>query len=120
MLYFVHPKVPKPVTISGKTGCHGDDEKAVFAGLCDIVEEVIELYKRDGKPVPTPTSWKALVTADVNVYVDMLPMAPLPDDALVVRGGQNLSESFAQGSGVTSRRVGKLRECRSIVLQAYL
>jgi hypothetical protein len=28
-------------------------------------------------------------------------MAALPDDALVVRGGQNLPESFAQGSGVT-------------------
>ena len=27
--------------------------------------------------------------------------APLPDDALVVRGGQNLPESFASGSGVT-------------------
>lgn len=27
--------------------------------------------------------------------------APLPDDALVVRGGQNLPESFANGSGVT-------------------
>jgi predicted RNase H-like HicB family nuclease len=27
-------------------GCHGDDEKAVFAELCDIVEEVIELYNK--------------------------------------------------------------------------
>lgn len=26
---------------------------------------------------------------------------PLPDDAFVVRGGQNLPESFASGSGVT-------------------
>jgi predicted RNase H-like HicB family nuclease len=39
-------------------GCHGDDEKEVFAELCDIVEETIELYKRDGKPLPTPTSGK--------------------------------------------------------------
>jgi len=43
-------------------GCHGDDEKAVFAELCDIVEEVIELYKQDGKPLPTPTSRKTLIT----------------------------------------------------------
>jgi len=43
-------------------GCHGDDEKGVFAELCDIVEEVIELYQQDGTPLPTPTSWKALVT----------------------------------------------------------
>lgn len=29
-------------------------------------------------------------------------MPSLPDDALVVRGGENLPESFAQGSGVTT------------------
>ncbi|MDY3557520.1 hypothetical protein R5W23_000046 [Gemmata sp. JC673] len=28
-------------------------------------------------------------------------IAPLPDDALVIRGGQNLPDSFANGSGVT-------------------
>ena len=39
-------------------GCHGDDEEKVFAGLCSLVEEVIELYKRDGKPLPPPTSGK--------------------------------------------------------------
>ena len=37
-------------------GCHGDDEKAVFAELCDIVDEVIELYHEDGKPLPPPTA----------------------------------------------------------------
>lgn len=26
-------------------GCHGDDEKAVFEELCQIVEEAIELYR---------------------------------------------------------------------------
>jgi hypothetical protein len=30
-------------------GCHGDNEKQVFAELCEIVEETIELYHRDGK-----------------------------------------------------------------------
>ena len=39
-------------------GCHGDDEKEVFAELCDIVEEAIELYKKDGKPLPAATSGK--------------------------------------------------------------
>jgi predicted RNase H-like HicB family nuclease len=43
-------------------GCHGDDEKAVFAELCDIVSEVIALYKQEGKPLPPPTSWQALST----------------------------------------------------------
>jgi hypothetical protein len=35
-------------------------------------------------------------------------MEPLPDDALVVRGGQNLPENFAQGSGVTADAGGKV------------
>ena len=39
-------------------GCHGEDEKAVFAELCDIVEETIQLYTRDAKPLPPPTSGK--------------------------------------------------------------
>ncbi len=39
-------------------GCHGDDEKRVFDELCSIVEETIELYKKDGKPLPPPTSGK--------------------------------------------------------------
>ena len=37
-------------------GCHGEDEKEVFAQLCQIVDEVIELYKMDRKPLPPPTS----------------------------------------------------------------
>jgi hypothetical protein len=36
-------------------GCHGDDEKAVFAELCLIVDETIREYKRDGKSLPPPT-----------------------------------------------------------------
>lgn len=39
-------------------GCHGDDEQAVFAELCQIVEETIESYKRDGRPLPSPTAGK--------------------------------------------------------------
>jgi hypothetical protein len=35
-------------------------------------------------------------------------MASLPDDALVVRGGQNLPESFAKGSGVKRDSQGRL------------
>jgi predicted RNase H-like HicB family nuclease len=36
-------------------GCHGDDEKAVFYELCRIVEEAIELYRKDCKPLPPPS-----------------------------------------------------------------
>jgi predicted RNase H-like HicB family nuclease len=37
-------------------GCHGADERCVFDELCCIVEEVIELYREDGKPLPQSTS----------------------------------------------------------------
>jgi predicted RNase H-like HicB family nuclease len=33
-------------------GCHGDDERAVFDELVQIVEEAVALYKADGKPLP--------------------------------------------------------------------
>ena len=36
-------------------GCHGEDEQAVFAELCEIVEETISLYQQDGRPLPEPT-----------------------------------------------------------------
>ena len=37
-------------------GCHGHDERQVFAELCQIVDEVIHLYRADGKPLPPPTA----------------------------------------------------------------
>ena len=37
-------------------GCHGDDEQQVFEELCRVVEETIDLYRQDGKPLPPPTS----------------------------------------------------------------
>ena len=37
-------------------GCHGDDERAVFSELCQIVEEAIKLYEEDGKSLPPATS----------------------------------------------------------------
>lgn len=41
-------------------GCHGDDEKQVFEELCRIVDEAIDLYRQDGKPLPPPTSGRDL------------------------------------------------------------
>lgn len=41
-------------------GCHGSDERAVFDELCSIVEETIELYHQDDKPLPPPTSGRDL------------------------------------------------------------
>ena len=48
-------------------GCHGDDEKEVFADLCQIVEEAIELYRKDGKPLPPPTSGRDFANKMQNV-----------------------------------------------------
>jgi len=42
-------------------GCHGDDERQVFDQLCAIVKETVELYERDGKPLPKPLSGRDLV-----------------------------------------------------------
>ena len=39
-------------------GCHGDNEQRVFEELCQVVDEAIVLYKRDHKPLPSPTSGK--------------------------------------------------------------
>lgn len=36
-------------------GCHGDDERQVFAELCQIVDEAVHLYRVDGKPLPPAT-----------------------------------------------------------------
>ncbi len=41
-------------------GCHGDDERAVFDELCQIVDEAIALYQADGKPLPSPTAGRDL------------------------------------------------------------
>ena len=43
-------------------GCHGDDEQAVFNELCQIVEEAIEIYRKEGKPLPPPTSGRDFAT----------------------------------------------------------
>ncbi len=41
-------------------GCHGADERRVFEELCQIVDEAIELYRLDGKPLPPATSGRDL------------------------------------------------------------
>lgn len=39
-------------------GIHGDDEAGVYRELCQAVEEWIELYERDGEPLPEATAGK--------------------------------------------------------------
>ncbi len=40
-------------------GCHGDDERQVFAELCQIVEEAVALYRAERRPLPPATSGRA-------------------------------------------------------------
>jgi hypothetical protein len=37
-------------------GCHGPDEKEVFAEPCEIVEEPVALYRADDQPLPPSTA----------------------------------------------------------------
>ncbi len=43
--------------------CHGRDERQVFDELCQIVEETLDLYRKDDKPLPAPLSGKEFVNA---------------------------------------------------------
>jgi len=42
-------------------GCHGADAKSVFAELCEIIEETVQLYEQDRKPLPAPMSGRDFV-----------------------------------------------------------
>lgn len=50
-------------------GCHGDNERKVFDELCRIVEETIQLYRQDGKFLPSPLSGRDFVNALQGVAV---------------------------------------------------
>ncbi len=41
-------------------GCHGDNERQVFEELCQVVNEAVELYRIDGKPLPPATAGRDL------------------------------------------------------------
>jgi predicted RNase H-like HicB family nuclease len=44
-------------------GCHGEEQQQVFQELCGIVEEIVELYRQEGRPLPPPTGGRDLVNA---------------------------------------------------------
>ncbi|PCI21651.1 MAG: hypothetical protein COB67_13910 [SAR324 cluster bacterium] len=39
--------------------CHGEEEQKVYRELCQILDEWIELYQQDGKPLPRATAGKS-------------------------------------------------------------
>ena len=43
-------------------GCHGINEQKVFNELCQIVEETVALYKREGKSLPEPTYGRGILS----------------------------------------------------------
>ncbi len=36
------------------TGIHGNDPTEVYADLCELVEEVIDHFESEGRPLPSP------------------------------------------------------------------
>ena len=40
--------------------CHGDNEAEVYAELCSIVDEWLEIFRQDGKPLPPPTAGQGI------------------------------------------------------------
>ncbi len=40
--------------------CHGENEQEVYAELCEIVDEWLALWKKESKPLPSPTYGKGI------------------------------------------------------------
>ena len=36
--------------------CHGENEAEVYKELCAVVDEWIEIYEKEGRPLPPPTA----------------------------------------------------------------
>ena len=41
-------------------GVHGSEETAVYAELCEAVDEWIRLHEVEGRPLPEPTSLREI------------------------------------------------------------
>lgn len=80
-------------------GVHGDDEAKVYRDLCQAVEEVIEIYEKDGRPLPKATAGKKYSGKFV------LRTSPSLHKALAVRALQR-GESLNDYCKKTLERVG--------------
>ena len=69
-------------------GVHGDDETKVYKDLCNVVEEWVDIYKRDGAPLPRPTTGKKY-SGKFNLRVGKELHEQLSIDAL--RKGESLN-----------------------------
>lgn len=89
-------------------GCHGDDEQLVFEELCRIVDEVIELYRTEGKPLPPATSARDLANRLQNVaWPDSRRthglICPVPCSAARTRSGWSVKTPSIRTSSTSSR-----------------
>lgn len=78
-------------------GVHGDEETNVYRELCKVVDEWIELLKKDGTPLPKATAGKTY------------------SGKFVVRVGEELHKTLAvkalqQGTSLNTYCVSLLRE----------
>lgn len=48
-------------------GCHGDDEQQVFAELCELVDESLNLLRQEGRPLPPPTAGRDYANKMIGV-----------------------------------------------------
>lgn len=46
--------------------CHGDNEVAVYAQLCEIVEDCLKLLRADRRPLPPPTARPGILIDNFN------------------------------------------------------
>ena len=40
-------------------GVHGHDQVEVYRELCQVLDEILEMYAKDGKPFPAPTAGRS-------------------------------------------------------------
>ena len=48
-------------------GCNGENESDVFTELCRICEETIDLYRKEGRSLPSPTAGKDYANKMLNI-----------------------------------------------------
>ena len=81
--------------------CHGEDEAMVYRERCQIVDERIEIYKKDGRPLPSETAGEKYSGKFV------LPTDPEFHRALAIR-------ALNEGESLNSFVVKKLKKAVSL------
>ncbi len=94
--------------------CHGHDEAEVYADLCRIVDEWIEIIEKDGDPLPEPTAGK-IYSGKFNLRID-----PALHQALEVRAqienrslNDEATQAIKEHVGLSAPHVG-LRLARGV------